>query len=92
MLLALACTVINAYCNRSIDARGVIAQVETLRALPRVKVCIREALLVALTRNERSYSWEGVHRIPLVHAPENTGYGMVTKVRSTDPPSSTSNS
>jgi 2'-5' RNA ligase len=81
-----------AYCNRSVDARRIIAQVEALRGLPRVKVCIREALLVALTRNERSYSWTAVHRAPLVPAPESTGQDRVTKVRSTDPPSSTSNS
>lgn len=81
-----------AYCSRRIDARAIIAQVEMLRALPRVKICIREALLVALTRNERSYSWEAVHRTLLVHAPESTGQDSVTNVRSTDPPSSTSNS
>ena len=81
-----------AYCNRNTDARPIVAQVEALRTLPRVNVCISEALLVALTRNERSYSWEAVHRIPLTLAPESTGQGSMTNVRSTDPPSSTSNS
>ena len=79
-----------AYCNQRTAARPVVAQVEALRALPRVNVCISEALLVALTRNERSYSWEPVHRIPLTT--DNTGQGNMTNVRSTDSPSSTSSS
>ena len=81
-----------AYCNQNIDAREIIAQVESLRALPTVTICIREVLLVALTRHDRSYTWEAVHRTPLVPASENTGQASVTNVRSTDPPSSTSNS
>jgi 2'-5' RNA ligase len=81
-----------AYCNQRIDAQEIIARVETLRALPTVTVCIREVLLVALTRKERSYTWEAVHRTPLVHAPESTDQGSVTNVRSIDPPSSTSSS
>ncbi len=79
-----------AYCNRSTDARPIIAQVETLRTLPTVNVRNSEALLVALTRNERSYSWTPVHRIPLTT--DRAGQGSMTNVRSTDSPSSTSNS
>lgn len=55
-----------AYCNRSIDARGIIEKVRALRTIPQVAVQVREVALVALTRNERSYSWESVHRVPLV--------------------------
>jgi hypothetical protein len=54
-----------AYCNRTIDARPVIEQVRKLRELDRVTVHVRDCVLVALTRHERSYSWRVRHRVPL---------------------------
>lgn len=81
-----------AYCNRATDTREIIEQVEALRSLPTVTICIREVLLVALTRHERSYTWEAVHRTPLAPVPANPSQASITNVRSTDPPSSTSSS
>jgi 2'-5' RNA ligase len=54
-----------AYCNRTTDARPIIKQVGKLRELDRVTTNVRECVLVALTRHERSYSWRVRHRLPL---------------------------
>lgn len=54
-----------AYCNRTTDARPIIEQVGKLRELDRVTAHVRECVLVALTRHERSYSWRVRHRLPL---------------------------
>lgn len=57
-----------AYCNQSIPAQPLVEQVRSLRTLPTVEVCIREVFLVALTRNERSYTWDVAHHVPLAPA------------------------
>ncbi|MCO1658105.1 2'-5' RNA ligase family protein [Pseudonocardia humida] len=54
-----------AYCNRTTDARPIIEQVRELRKLDRVTVHVRDCVLVALTRHERSYIWRVRHRLPL---------------------------
>jgi 2'-5' RNA ligase len=54
-----------AYCNRTTDARPIIKQVSKLRELDRVTTHVRECVLVALTRHERSYSWKVRYRLPL---------------------------
>jgi hypothetical protein len=54
-----------AYCNRTTDARPIIEQVRKLRELNRVTAHVRECVLVALTRYERSYSWRVRHRLSL---------------------------
>lgn len=66
-----------AYCNRSVDVRPIVEQVRSLRTLRRVTVNISEALLVALTRNERSYSWEITHRVLLAPAPLDSDVSTV---------------
>jgi hypothetical protein len=53
------------YCNRTIDAAGTIQQVRILRSLSPVTVRVGKVTLVALTRNERSYSWSCIDSIQL---------------------------
>jgi 2'-5' RNA ligase len=55
------------YCNRTVDASPIIEQVQKLRSLPPVNVCISELTLVELTRHERSYTWDIVATVPLTH-------------------------
>lgn len=55
------------YCNRTVDASPIIEQVQKLRALPPVNVCISKLTLVELTRHERSYTWDIVATVPLTH-------------------------
>ena len=57
-----------AYCNRTTDAGPIVEQVRQLRELDRVPAHVRECVLVALTRYERSYSWQVRYRLPLVAA------------------------
>lgn len=54
-----------AYCNRTTDARPIVEKVRQLRELDRITAHVRECVLVALTRHERSYSWLVRYRLPL---------------------------
>lgn len=54
-----------AYCNQVVAAQPIVEQVASLRALPRATVHVHDVALVELTRNQRSYSWNVIHRVPL---------------------------